>query len=88
MVRKKKLKKKRKKILTKAEYNKALQHPKWQRKRLLVFKRDKWKCKQCGDTETMLHVHHLKYTKIYPYNEPLKNLTTLCSKCHKKIHKK
>jgi len=87
------MKKKRKvvkkyKCLTKAEYAKALQHPKWQRKRLRVFNRDKWCCTECKDTETTLHVHHLKYTKRYPYNEPMKNLRTLCSKCHKKRHKK
>jgi len=87
------MKKKRKvvkkyKRLTKAEYAKALQHPKWQRKRLRVFNRDKWRCTECKDTETTLHVHHLKYTRKYPYNEPMKNLITLCVKCHKKKHKK
>ena len=74
--------------LTKAQYAKALQHPKWQRKRLKVFERDKWRCHECKDTETTLHVHHLRYTKKYPWNELMKNLTTLCKKCHKKKHNK
>lgn len=76
------------KRLSKFEYSKALQHPKWQKKRLRVFQRDKWRCKECGDTETTLHVHHKSYTKKYPWNELMRNLITLCSKCHKKIHKK
>ena len=73
--------------LTKEQYALALQHPKWQKKRLKIFERDGWKCRECGDTETMLHLHHLKYTKKYPWNEPAKNLVTICSKCHKKAHK-
>lgn len=81
-------KKKSYKRLTKEQYAKALQHPKWQKKRLKVFQRDKWRCRRCKDTETMLHVHHLKYTRKYPWNEPIKNLRTLCTKCHKKNHKK
>ena len=74
--------------LSKKEYSKALQHPKWQKKRLRVFNRDKWACKGCGDTETTLHVHHSKYTTRYPWNELMRNLQTLCSNCHRKEHKK
>lgn len=72
--------------LSKEEYHKALKHPKWQKKRLRVFQRDNWRCTKCRDTETELHVHHLKYTKKYPWNEPMINLTTLCSNCHRKVH--
>lgn len=89
VLRKKKVVKKKVpyKRLSKSEYAKALQHPKWQKKRLRVFNRDKWRCRECGDTETTLHVHHKKYTKRYPWNELMKNLITLCSKCHKAVHK-
>jgi hypothetical protein len=72
--------------LTKAEYAKALQNPKWQKKRLQIFERDNWKCKGCGDTETTLHVHHLTYTKRFPWNEPMPNLLTLCRSCHARAH--
>lgn len=72
---------------TKEEYSKFIQHPKWQKKRLKVFQRDDWRCRKCGDTETTLHVHHLKYTKFYPWNEPIRNLIALCSKCHRNNHK-
>lgn len=74
--------------LSKKEYYKALQHPKWQKKRLKIFERDKWKCRGCGDTETTLHVHHLTYTKKYPWNELQKNLITYCSRCHARAHGK
>ena len=70
------------------EYQKALKHPKWQKKRLKVFERDRWMCKKCKSKTKTLHVHHLAYTKRYPWNELMKNLTTLCETCHKKNHKK
>jgi 5-methylcytosine-specific restriction endonuclease McrA len=75
------------KKLTKEQYAEALQHPKWQKKRLKIFERDKWKCKDCGDTETALHIHHIKYTKKYPWHELDKNLRTICQNCHRKVHK-
>mgnify|MGYP003620613016 CR=1 FL=1 len=86
MVNKKNIKRPYKK-LTKAEYDLALQHPKWQKKRLKVFERDKWRCTQCKDTETTLCVHHIRYTKKYPWQENMKNLISLCISCHKEIHK-
>ena len=55
--------------------------------RLMVFERDKWRCTQCKDTETTLCVHHIIYTRKYPWQEDMKNLITLCSNCHRKIHK-
>ena len=75
------------KRLTKEQYATALQHPKWQKKRLEIFQRDLWRCKECGDTETMLHVHHLRYLCKFPWNELSKNLISLCTNCHKKKHK-
>ena len=75
------------KKLSKEEYAKALQHPKWQRKRLKIMERDKWRCKDCGNTEAQLHVHHLKYTKKYPWTELDINLITYCNSCHAKAHK-
>ncbi len=57
-------------------------HPKWQKKRLQVLNRDGFKCRLCDDTETALHVHHLKYTQKLPQDEPIENLITYCSDCH------
>lgn len=72
----------------KKNYGTLLQHPKWQKKRLKIFERDKWRCKKCGSTEKTLHLHHLKYTADLPWLEPSHNLQTLCGDCHKKVHKK
>lgn len=66
-------------------YLEKLQHPKWQKKRLSILKRDKWQCRYCNDKETMLHVHHLRYTKKEPHLEPSINLITVCEPCHKVV---
>lgn len=68
-------------------YAEKLKHPKWQRKRLEVFERDGFTCVKCGETEQMLHVHHLVY-KDDPWDVDLCDLETLCKKCHKAMHKK
>lgn len=66
-------------------YSDKLLDPKWQRKRLEILQRDNFTCDKCGDTETTLHVHHLKYTKE-PWDAPNKDLQTLCNDCHYLIH--
>ena len=45
--------------------------------------RDKFTCQKCGDKETELHIHHLKYTESKPQDEPIESLITLCAHCHK-----
>lgn len=62
-------------------YSEKLRSPKWQKKRLEILKRDKFKCTMCADSETELQVHHLKYTGE-PWDAPNENLTTLCKHCH------
>ena len=63
-------------------YSEKLKHPKWQKKRLEILNRDNFTCKLCGDSETELHVHHLKYTGSNPENAPNEDLETLCKDCH------
>lgn len=62
-------------------YSEKLKSPKWQKKRLEVLNRDDFTCQHCGDTETELHVHHLKYSGE-PHEATLENLLTLCKDCH------
>ena len=56
--------------------------------RSMVLERDNYECQKCGNTEG-LQCHH-----IYPVNiEPLlsadiDNCMTLCTICHKEVHKK
>jgi 5-methylcytosine-specific restriction endonuclease McrA len=68
-------------------YSEKLKDPRWQRKRLRVFDRAKWKCEKCGDSKTELHVHHTKYSGN-PWDVPLSKLQCLCSKCHGAHHNK
>jgi len=62
-------------------YSEKLKKPKWQRKRLEILQRDNFTCVHCKDTETELHVHHLKYTGE-PFEAPDSDLETVCKHCH------
>jgi len=67
-------------------YEDKLKHPLWQKKRLEIMKRDGFQCKKCGDTESPLHVHHLKYIDGNdPWEYLNKHLVTLCEDCYEEI---
>lgn len=68
--------------MSKKTYQEKLRHPKWQKLRLEIMKRDKFMCKMCKDEETTLNVHHLKYTAEDVWDEPKQNLITVCEHCH------
>jgi hypothetical protein len=65
----------------KQTYSDKLKDPRWQKKRLEVLSRDKFKCRYCDDDGTELHVHHEKYTGE-PWEAPMKDLITICKHCH------
>jgi hypothetical protein len=65
-------------------YSEKLKHPLWQKKRLEIMKRDKFKCKICKDKETTLAVHHLKY-EGNPWDVDNLFLITVCEHCHEEI---
>jgi len=68
-------------------YQDQLRHPNWQRKRLLIFDRDKWKCTRCNGTESQLHAHHKQYHKgRKPWEYLDSDIVTLCEHCHSGIH--
>lgn len=56
----------------------------WRKKRKLVLERDKFKCQKCN-IKIADEVHHLTYERLY--NEKLEDLISVCSACHKSIHK-
>lgn len=60
-----------------------LKSPAWHQKRQQTLQRDNYACIECG-CHTNLNVHHIRYTNIF--NEPLADLLTLCSDCHKTLH--
>lgn len=49
-----------------------------------ILQRDNWMCQACVDTESTLHVHHIKYTSKLPWETPDNLLITLCESCHQK----
>lgn len=60
-----------------------LRDPRWQKKRLEIFERDGWRCRQCGDTASNLQVHHRQYTwGRAPWDYSSEDLVTLCETCH------
>jgi hypothetical protein len=72
--------------MAKKTYSDLLKHPFWQKKRLEIMRRDKFKCRKCGDEETTLNVHHKYYTNgLDPWDYPNDSMITLCEHCHKQI---
>lgn len=68
-------------------YYELLKHPEWQKKRLRVMERDGFACRECGDTQTTLNVHHGYYTKgAKPWEYPDESLRCLCEPCHEELH--
>lgn len=65
-----------------SDYWKKLKDPRWQKKRLEVFQRDNFTCRDCGDKERTQHVHHCFYEKGDPWNTGMEFLLTLCDECH------
>lgn len=42
-------------------YYEMLKDPRWQKKRLEIMERDEFACRDCGDKESTLNVHHTYY---------------------------
>jgi hypothetical protein len=67
-------------------YAEKLKSPKWQKRRLEILDRDCFKCRQCGDAESSLQVHHIQYKfGLDPWEYPPDDLQTLCEKCHGEV---
>lgn len=47
------------------------------------MERDNFECRECGDADKTLHVHHLYYLKgLEPWGYSRQALITLCERCH------
>lgn len=69
---------------SKISYWEKLQDPRWQKKRLEIFERDKFACRDCGETSERLEIHHEYYiSKREPWDYPDEAFKTLCSTCHR-----
>lgn len=59
----------------------------WQVKRAKVIIRDEGKCKLCGSSDKIIHVHHMFYYRDFPiWAVEEEFLITLCDDCHKAAH--
>lgn len=68
-------------------YKDQYKHPNWQKMRLLILQRDSFRCVECMDKQSNLHVHHLKYNKNgFIWEVPTWYLVTLCEACHSIEH--
>lgn len=67
-------------------YAEKLTDPRWQRKRLEIFQRDKFRCRCCGHEDRTLCVHHRWYLNgADPWDYDNEALLTLCEDCHEAV---
>ena len=70
-----------------ATYFEKLQDPRWQKKRLEAMQDKEFTCELCGDSQSMLQVHHKEYFKgADPWDYYTEQLAVLCKTCHKNYH--
>lgn len=69
-------------------YANLLLRPEWQKKRLKIMERDRWRCVACGvPNNRTLTVHHKGYlTGLMPWEYPDEMLETLCVEHHSERH--
>lgn len=75
--------------MRRTSYRRLLRDPRWQKKRLEIFARDRWRCRECGAQDRELQVHHVRYLAGgMPWEVPSGWLVTLCKPCHRKKRKR
>jgi HNH endonuclease len=67
-------------------YRNKLKDMRWQKKRLEIFSKANWRCEGCKRTDLTLHVHHLVYRHVEPWEYKSDELEALCEHCHLKAH--
>lgn len=61
--------------------------PRWQKYRLNRLRKADWKCENCGNADSTLHVHHTFYKPgRKPWQYPFNTTKVLCDACHKSEH--
>lgn len=69
-----------------SDYAEKFKDPRWQKRRLEIFDRDGWSCRECGDDSSNLQIHHLHYEwGRDPWDYPDSELITLCEVCHEVV---
>jgi len=54
----------------------------------LVWKKDDYKCRNCGISQRKMHIHHIVSFSVKEKRTELSNLVLLCPKCHRFVHSK
>lgn len=79
-------------MITGKTYSELLKDPRWQKRRLEIFQKDRWTCTRCPnglDDGKEFHAHHLHYLpNCPPWLYPDDAIVTLCEDCHAKAHGK
>ena len=75
----------RERIINDNGYLAYLQTPEWASRRDKTLRRDMQVCQACLEA-LATEVHHRTYERIF--NEPIFDLVSVCSDCHRKIHGK
>ena len=69
-------------------YADLLKDPMWQKRRLEVLEDAQWKCEECDDKTTELHVHHKRYLRnLKPWEYERADLIVLCRPHHDLWHR-
>ena len=69
--------------MIKKNFKEQIKDPRWQRRRLEIMQRDDFACQMCGDKESTLNVHHIRYIHDHDYwDYKDRELITLCEECH------
>ena len=64
----------------------AIEYPNdWEEIRIRILKRDSFTCCNCGDADTILHVHHVVPLSSGGTSTD-SNLISLCENCHISVH--
>lgn len=70
-----------------SNYWQKLQDPRWQKLRLEAMQKSDFCCEMCGNSESMLQVHHKEYFKGHePWEYDIEQLAVLCKECHENHH--
>lgn len=74
--------------MAKRTYAEKLRDPRWQKKRLKILERDKFKCCRCKSSKKTLNVHHGYYEwGKDPWDYEDWTLSTVCEDCHLIVQK-
>ncbi len=69
-------------------YAEKLKDPRWQKRRLELFDKADWTCKECHTKTETLHAHHGYYERgLEPWEYPDEVMHVVCEGCHKETQR-